>query len=606
MKEKCLKLLRAKYFVPILLALLILLQLIHITDVIVNRKKGYHSDEIFSYALANSFYEPYLDVDSIRGTIGKNHDQYLNHWFSGDVIRNYVTVQKGEQFRYDSVWYNQSMDRHPPFYYSVMHTLCSFFPDTFSYVFGYVINFICFIVTQIFLYKLSRYLLKSKYLALCVCALWGFSTGAIDLTIFIRMYCMLAMWTVIFWYCHVRLTVTDSRPLRKQLIPIVIVTVCGALTQYLFLFLAFVTAVCFCIRYLVRKQWKVFWAYGCSVAGGTAAAMLIFPAYLPNMFSETEHAATNFWWQFRICVRYLLGAVFPVSESILIFWIPTLIAVFMAAIIMAIPLLYLFRDKKPVIAFLGKLKNKASSLKKFRFKKLLTAMAGKFRKIQFPTAVIFLCIITIAALTAYSIAFASMFYIERYIFMLYPLTAVLIACIIGFLLSWSKYHKQITAVILLFVTIVRLPATGLNYLFDEKGDIKSVDAMTTGALCILSACELNEVWMMNYLPAEMYHVDQVFVTYTGAEEECQSELESVASDKPVYLFLQYPEYNADGSYLIKIYNKEKDILEYSSMNEKEYEKIYINFYKNLSIAKEFTYIGDYVMFSRDYALYRLA
>lgn len=607
-KDKVKKTVKKESFVFVLLAIVILLQLLNITNIIIERKKGHHSDEVFSYGLANSFYEPFLETDGLRSSIGENHEHNLNQWISADVLRNYVTVQKGEQFRYDSVWYNQTQDRHPPFYYAVMHTICSFFPDTFSWWFGYGINFVCLAVMQIFLYKLSRNILKSKYLALLVCVFWGFSTGAIDLTIFVRMYCMLAMWTVIFLYLHSKLLETDSKPLLKQLIPIMVVTVCGALTQYLFLFVAFITAVCFCIRYLYRKQWKIFWAYGFSVLGATAAAMLIFPQYLSLMFMETDHQQTEFFRQFRLCIRYILDAVFPISQSTLIFWIPTLSAVLIVLAIMSIPVFYLFRDKKPVIQFLGKLKEKILSVRNFDGKKMLSRIIGRCKRIHILSVIMILFVICIMALTAYTIVFSAMFYVNRYLFILYPIAALLIACLIDFFFSWFRYKKQLLAVILIFVTIVRLPAKGLQYLFEYSQDIESIQNITDNAECIVTASELGEIWMMDYLPAEMYHADRIFMTCIAEQEYLQDELESIHTDKPIYLFLQNPDYitlEEEGYYIMQTYDENHELIEHY-VTEKEYQEKYIAFYQDLSIAKQFEYMGIHVMFSREYSVYRLA
>ena len=183
MRERLDKIRQIKFLPVLILAVIIILQIANITNVIVNKKKGYHSDEIYSYGLSNSFYQPFISSDYFSQTEYKNVDE----WISGQMLRDYVTVQPGETFRYDSVWYNQANDRHPPLYYAVLHTICSFFPNTYSPVFGYIINYICFIVMQVFLYKLALNMLKSKYLALLLCCFWGFSTGATDLTIFIRM-----------------------------------------------------------------------------------------------------------------------------------------------------------------------------------------------------------------------------------------------------------------------------------------------------------------------------------------------------------------------------------------------------------------------------------
>ena len=609
MKDKILKITGKKYFMPALLALLIILQLANITKIIVNEKKSCHSDEIFSYGLANSFYEPYLDTDKVRSTVGEKHEHNLNNWISGDVIRNYVTVQKGEQFRYDSVWYNQSMDRHPPLYYAVLHTICSCFPGTFSLVFGYAVNFACFIVIQIFLYKLSRNILKSKYLALIVCIFWGFSSAATDLTIFIRMYCMLSMWVVVFLYLHSKLIVTNDKPLLKQLIAIIIVTICGALTQYLFLFVAFITAMMFCIRYLCKKKFKIFFAYGFSLLGSVAAAAVIYPAYIPNMLSETTHTQTPFLKQFRLCIRYLLDALFPVTESGLIFWIPTLISIAVALIIISLPVLYLFRDKAFVINLLKKLRDIPQDIKKIRFKESIIKIFLRIKNINFISWVMTVIILVIISVTSYSVKFSSMLYINRYLFIIYPVTALLISCFIYFLFSWSRYKKYITAFILLLAVIARFNSWGIQYTFSDYTDVDDILSLTNDAECIFTSAEYNEMWMMNYLPAVMYDSDNIFVTYTGGQRDDKEQLESIDTDKPIYLFIQKPNINyidKNISYLIDRYDRQNDILYTYEVTEDEYKSEYIDFYRKLSITKEFGYIGKYVIFSREYSVYKLA
>jgi len=613
MKDKILKITDKKYFMPVLLALLIILQLANITRIIVNEKKSCHSDEIFSYGLANSFYEPYLDTDRVRSVLGEKHEHNLNHWISGDVIRNYVTVQKGEQFRYDSVWYNQSMDRHPPLYYAVLHTVCSFFPDTFSFIFGYAVNFICFIVTQIFLYKLSKNLLKSKYLALIVCIFWGFSSAAADLTIFIRMYCMLSMWTVIFFYLHSKLIAADDKPLFKQLVPIIIITICGALTQYLFLFVAFVTAVMFCIRYLCKRKFKVFLAYGFSLLGSVAAAAVIYPAYIPNMLSETGHTQTPFFKQFYLCIRYLLDALFPVTEAGLIFWIPTLTSIAVSVIILSLPVLYLFRDKSFVKNLVKKIKSFPAKIKNINFGNILPSIWGRIKNINFISWVILTGIVTIMALTSYTVVFMTMLYVDRYLFIIYPLAALFIALTVYFIFSWAKYKKQIFAVIMIFITFIRFSAFITHYTFSNGVYIENIRDMTNNAECIFTAAEYSEMWMMDYLPADIYDADKVFVTYIGGQEDYKERLESLETDKPVYLLLNIPAYSyfdddnpLEPFYYIDHYDTKTKKLTDTKIYEKDFDDKIVSFYKNLSITKNFEYIGIHEMFGRTYKVYRLA
>ena len=70
-------------------------------------KQGTHSDEEWSFGLANSYYEPY-----IYSSDDDNYDKNCNEWLSGEVLKNYLTVQKGERFSFGSVYYNMACDMH--------------------------------------------------------------------------------------------------------------------------------------------------------------------------------------------------------------------------------------------------------------------------------------------------------------------------------------------------------------------------------------------------------------------------------------------------------------------------------------------------------------
>ena len=106
-----------------LLIILILIALFFYTVLFFSKKESYDGDEIWSYGLANSYYNPFLHNS---GTWDNNKDnrylQNFNTWITGDTFHNYLTVQENERFTYDSVWYNQSADVHPPFYYALLHT----------------------------------------------------------------------------------------------------------------------------------------------------------------------------------------------------------------------------------------------------------------------------------------------------------------------------------------------------------------------------------------------------------------------------------------------------------------------------------------------------
>lgn len=232
----------------IILAVIVVLQIMVVSYYFIFEKEGYHSDEVWSYGLANSFYEPFIYGDTLSQDVSKCHK-----WVDGSDFLHYLTVQKGEQFRYDSVWYNQSIDMHPPLYFTLLHTISSFFPDTFSKWFGYVINIAAMAVGQVFLYKLGKTASKSKVFGLLLCVMWGFSCGFINLNVFVRMYSLVTMFGILYLYYHCRLYYGEGT-VKSNLIKIGIFAFLGALTHHYFLVAAFGIAACYCFYYLLKSS----------------------------------------------------------------------------------------------------------------------------------------------------------------------------------------------------------------------------------------------------------------------------------------------------------------------------------------------------------------
>ncbi|MDF2567934.1 MAG: hypothetical protein K0R90_1390, partial [Oscillospiraceae bacterium] len=81
-------------------------------------KQGYHIDEVYSYGLSNSYYKPF-PTDR-------------NKWLDNSYFNDYLEVGKNDKFKYDSVYYNQGEDVHPPLFYFALHTISSFTPNSFS------------------------------------------------------------------------------------------------------------------------------------------------------------------------------------------------------------------------------------------------------------------------------------------------------------------------------------------------------------------------------------------------------------------------------------------------------------------------------------------
>lgn len=599
MKQKINKLLSFQFTAVILLTLIIILQICNIVNVFVNDKKGFHSDEVFSYGLSNSFYGAYIQSDFVDDT---DNMKNINKWISGDVLREYITVQSGEQFRYDSVWYNQEHDRHPPFYYTVLHTICSFFPDTFSWWYGFLLNLAIFVIIQIFLYKLARNLLKSKYMAVLVCLVWGFSAAATDMTIFIRMYGMLAMWVVILIYLHSKLYKTKEKPLFKQLIPIILVTVCGTLTQHLFLFVAFVTAVCFCIRYLVTKRFKVFFAYGFSMLGGVVLAFLIFPTSISQLFSEADSAiGTRFLYQLDISFRFILADIFNTSWVDIVWFCTILFGILLWIAIFSIPIVFLIRKNPKVAIVLDKVKNFfasiPSTIKNFKFSVVWKKVSETIKKSNPIIFIMFLSSIAVIMITSYTVSFM-IGYVNRYFFIVYPIILLTVISVVYFILAKCKFRKHIVCILFSFVALNSFIGGTLSYLFNDNTEREGIKEMTADSECIIVTETREESWLIATFTNEIYYANSVFITNFKENTEYINEIDSITTDKPIYLIVSKG-----------IIENDQDGKEYMYFNNPD-DKIdmyeYLDMYKNLKITDEMSYICDYTIFTRDYMIYRLS
>ncbi|MDE7015007.1 MAG: hypothetical protein K2P19_10120, partial [Kineothrix sp.] len=151
-----------------------------------NRKAGFHEDEYYSYYSTNrtaGLFEPDRE------------------WVDRDTFRNEFVVLEGERFRYGLVSTVQSWDVHPPFFYFLLHTVCSLFPGVFSKWLGIGVNIAAFAVNFVLLSWLG-YMVggKNRWLAFAVTAVYGFNGVIISGGMFIRLYDWMPVF-VLAWAC---------------------------------------------------------------------------------------------------------------------------------------------------------------------------------------------------------------------------------------------------------------------------------------------------------------------------------------------------------------------------------------------------------------------
>lgn len=249
-------------------------------------KSGFFGDEIYSYGLANSHYVPFLDPSSVK--------EYGNHsgWVKSDYYTNYVEVTDNARFSYGSVYFNQAADVHPPFYYNLLHTVCSFFPNSFSKWYGIGLNIPIFILCNIVLFCISRNLIKDDKLALLPCVLWGFSAAGISNILYIRMYLLLTLIMLLLTLFHLKLIEVEKLKL-KDVLPILLTVMIGGVTHYYSYIFAFFVAAGYSLYFFLNKKFYNFFIYCITMLSGVILAVMLFPAVIDQVFSGYRGTETR-------------------------------------------------------------------------------------------------------------------------------------------------------------------------------------------------------------------------------------------------------------------------------------------------------------------------
>lgn len=289
----------------------------------ISRKEGYHMDELLSFELANAEFTPWIVptqpegrlekfvkneiyADSFGETVAniaenvkdvlknRGESKMLSYkadvyeepvWITAEQFKDYITTDSRDNFNYLSVYFNVKDDNHPPLHFMALHTVSSIFPGKISPWMGCSINLVLILGICVLLMKICReFLFQDKELGIVACILYACSMAGIATLLLIRMYAMLTFFCMAALYLHMKKRKTGQWKKGNKLL--ILVTVCGFLTQYYFvifmLFLAGVTAV-----YLWRTEKKNLLYYGRSMGISALLGLCIFPFSVADvLYSE--------------------------------------------------------------------------------------------------------------------------------------------------------------------------------------------------------------------------------------------------------------------------------------------------------------------------------
>lgn len=227
-------------------------------------KQGFHIDEIYSYGLSNSYYNPFPIA--------------ANEWVAGSYYQDYLMPHSSTQFQYGSVISNQVNDVHPPLYYLLFHTIASIWPAEFSPLVGLSLNILAHVGTVVVVGLMMHLLTRNVPLSIVTGLFWGMSIGGLSSMLFIRMYHLMGFFVALLAYLVLAYIRSHSKWSFGLLILIFLTTFAGALTHYYFYIYAFFIVAVTCLALLFLKSFGKALVIGVSALGAIACAWAFFPA----------------------------------------------------------------------------------------------------------------------------------------------------------------------------------------------------------------------------------------------------------------------------------------------------------------------------------------
>lgn len=287
--------------------------------IFINKKEGLHCDEAFSYGSSNSsysnvfysywktdpekeFFDEYVKDENIFKMLSNIKKYYMGNedeknkivqekeqeqhtkWRTRAEAIDYMQVTgNGDAFNYDSVFWNQISDVHPPLFYLAVNTVSSIFKNNSSKYIIFSINLVFFILTAYFMRRILI-LIDKRELTIHTVLLYGLSIAGISTVIFLRMYMMLSFFTILFLYLNLKLIKNEYKITKGLYVEIMLTTIGGFLTQYFFCIYALIIAIIMGIILLKSKKYKELAKYISIFVISAIIGVSIFPMALYHMF----------------------------------------------------------------------------------------------------------------------------------------------------------------------------------------------------------------------------------------------------------------------------------------------------------------------------------
>lgn len=445
---------KTQLYYVFLLLVVIIVQLVVILHYTFERQNLF-VDEVWTFNTSNHYYFPFLFQST---------EPYLNQWLPASFWINSVVVDPNHTFSYDSVFYNMSLDNQPPFYFMIIHTVCSLFPGEFSRWFGIVPNLLFFVLGQLTLYMIGLKLFGKSSAALGLCLLYGSCWGTINNVMLIRMYTMLTFFALLTYWVHLQM-IEEVKEFKEQqfsnktLILVFFFSVFGFLTHYYFLIYATYMFFGTVLLLLFYHRTHMIKRYFLTLLGALLSCVLINPCIPAQFIGTTGNQGSATWHNLvqpdflnRISIMSKLISQDLLGHKARIF-ILLILFLFIAKIISDVRKNVSSSDITDTITAAWE-----KELSTFTFSiHFNTVRPGLFLAV-FTSILYFL---TASKIVPY--------YENRYMYIIYPLVIVFLFSILFGLLKSLKLKQSVSLIITVLVIL------GLNVNYYSRNHIKFLD-----------------------------------------------------------------------------------------------------------------------------------
>ena len=601
---------------------IVVLQVIFISCVFGLKKQSFHSDELWSYGFAASSDGGYI-FTTYNGKGVKNYYE----WVDCDVLKEYITVDKNEIFDYKSVYDNCSYDLHEPFYFYVLHFVLSLFCGTWSRWYGFAINILAFVMIQFFLHRIVMLVTKDRLFSLLSTLYFGFTMGAVNMSIYIRTYALGAAFAIAFVYYSTVVYYSDGEKEWRNLIKAGVFLMLAALTVNLNLVIGFAVTATYCLVYLAKKRYVLMFRYGCSMLIAVLAAIAVFPTTIWQMLYAAGGSTVVYSyppaWQLKIYWAYLQHDIIGFRNSIWPEMTMTYLGLGIAGLFaILVPLCIVFRKDE----WFCKLKEKVTDLNLIQVGQLSFPIKTLFKKrkdFHYPIlamfAAVFLALFVDARVTNVE---GMVGHSRRYIFVVYAIYAGFILTFFYFPIKWISKSKKIRYMLCLIamavcMTKVVVDRTDIFFFEYNKNGLQMAE-IEEDANIIMT---IDEVFVLTCTTDKLMDKGHFFATTTRAVmSHMPADYFSIdIKDKPLYVAIGYNllEYDEEGKVPQNANRKadeNEEIAKVYRSNENgeekwERDKVKLSEVKNEFLvslgAKEMKYVGTDSLFGRMMELYRV-